>query len=118
MPLSTQVSINNILHLARNYAQIFVRNIICSEKQTVFRERNSTDENCELQRADNVQGQISQLIIQHIVTLPKYGHDALDIRNRYPAVYVASYVGKKSEVRKCRQRDLQGFRLFCYQFVE
>ena len=58
------------------------------------------------------------LIIQHIVTLPKYGHDALDIRNRYPAVYVASYVGRKSEVRKCQQRDLQGFRLFCYQFVE
>ena len=57
-------------------------------------------------------------IIQQIVTLPKYGHDALDIRNRYPAVYVASYVGRKSEVRKCRQRDLQGFRLFCYQFVE
>ena len=31
---------------------------------------------------------------------------------------VASYVGRKSEVRKRRQRDLQGFRLFCYQFVE
>ena len=57
-------------------------------------------------------------IIQQIVTLSKYGHDALDIRNRYPAVYIASYVGRKSEVRKCRQRDLQGFRLFCYQFVE
>ena len=64
------------------------------------------------------QGLYYSFIIQHIVTLPKYGHDALDIRNRYPAVYVASYVGKKSEVRKCRQRDLQGFRLFCYQFVE
>ena len=43
---------------------------------------------------------ISYVIIQQIVTLPKYGHDALDIRNRYPAVYVASYVGRKSEVRK------------------
>ena len=40
-------------------------------------------------------GRIKDFIIQHIVTLPKYGHDALDIRNRYPAVYVASYVGKE-----------------------
>ena len=31
----------------------------------------------------------------------------LSIGNRYPAVYVASYVGRKSEVRKCRQRDLK-----------
>ena len=31
------------------------------------------------------------------------------VGNRYPAVYVSSYVGRKSEVRKCRQRDLQGF---------
>ena len=42
------------------------------------------------------------LIIQQIVTLSKYGHDAIDIchpyvGNRYPAVYVASYVGRKSE---------------------
>ena len=29
------------------------------------------------------------------------------VGNRYPAVYVASYVGRKSEVRKCRQRDLK-----------
>ena len=65
-----------------------------------------------------IQFLIMSIIIQQIVTLPKYGHDALDIRNRYPAVYVASYVGRKSEVRKCRQRDLQGFRLFCYQFFE
>ena len=71
-----------------------------------------------VERALPFDRQLSCIIIQHIVTLPKYGHDALDIRNRYPAVYVASYVGKKSEVRKCRQRDLQGFRLFCYQFVE
>ena len=34
------------------------------------------------------------------------------VGNRYPVVYVASYVGRKSEVRKCRQRDLQWFRLF------
>ena len=65
-----------------------------------------------------VQERISVIIIQQIVTLSKHGHDALDIRNRYPAVYVALYVGRKREVRKCRQRDLQGFRLFCYQFVE
>ena len=29
------------------------------------------------------------------------------VGNRYPAVYVASYVGRKCEVRKCRQRDLK-----------
>ena len=55
-------------------------------------------------------------IIQQIVTLSKYGHDALDIC--HPAVYVASYVGRKSEVRKCRQRDLKMLGCFCYQFVE
>ena len=44
--------------------------IICSEKQTA---------NCELRETDNVQGQISELIIQQIVTLSKYGHDVLDI---------------------------------------
>ena len=32
--------------------------------------------------------------------------------NRYPAVYVASHVGRKSEVRKCRQRDLKMLRCF------
>ena len=56
-----------------------------------------------------------------IVTLSKYGHDARylsSVSNRYPAVYVASYMGRKSEARKCQQRDLQGFRLFCCQFVE
>ena len=56
-------------------------------------------------------GWILPIIIQQIVTLSKYGHDALDICHpwvtEYPAVYVASYVGRKSEVRKCRQRDLK-----------
>ena len=28
----------------------------------------------------------------------------------YPAVYVASYVGRKSEVKKCRQTDLKMLR--------
>ena len=32
------------------------------------------------------------------------------IGNRYPAVYVASYVGRKSEVKKCRQKDLKMLR--------
>ena len=50
--------INNSLHLARKYAQIFVRG------HYLFREANSfprakLDEKCELQGADNVQGQIS-----------------------------------------------------------
>ena len=53
------------------------------------------------------------LIIQQIVTLSKYGHDALDLSsvgNRYPAVYVASYVERKSEVKKCQQKDLKMLR--------
>ena len=36
-------------------------------------------------------------------------------------IYVASYVGRKREVKQCRQKglnSLKGFRLFCYQFVE
>ena len=53
--------------------------IICSEKQTVFKSIQQLKQNCELQGTDNVQGQISELIIQQIVTLSKYGHDALDI---------------------------------------
>ena len=32
---------------------------------------------------------------------------SISVGNRYLAVYVASYVGRKSEVRKCRQRDLK-----------
>ena len=36
--------------------------IICSEWRAVFRERSSTEENCELQETDNVQGQISEHI--------------------------------------------------------
>ena len=32
------------------------------------------------------------------------------VGNRYPAVYVASYVGRKSEVKKCRQKDLKMLR--------
>ena len=28
----------------------------------------------------------------------------------HPAVYVASYVGRKSEVKKCRQKDLKMLR--------
>ena len=56
-------------------------------------------------------------IIQQIVTLSKYGHDALDIwsvGNRYPAVYVhvASYVGRKSEVKKCRQKNFKMLQAF------
>ena len=33
------------------------------------------------------------------------------VGNRYPAVYVALYVGRKSEVKKCRQRDLKMLRV-------
>ena len=32
------------------------------------------------------------------------------VGNRYPAVYVASYVIRESEVKKCRQKDLKMLR--------
>ena len=53
--------INNSLHLARKYAQIFVRG------RYLFREANNfprakLEENCELRGTDNVQGQISEHI--------------------------------------------------------
>ena len=42
--------------------------------------------------------------------------------NRYPAVYVASYVLNVTtvpfQIKFTRPFLLQGFRLFCYQFVE
>ena len=53
--------INNSRHLARKYAQIFVR------RPYLFRETNSfpkakLEENCELRETDNVQRQISEHI--------------------------------------------------------
>ena len=33
------------------------------------------------------------------------------VGNVYPAIYVASYVGRKSEVKKCRQKDLKMLRV-------
>ena len=53
--------INNSRHLARKYARIFVRG------HYLFREANSfpraeLEENCELRRTDNIQGQISDHI--------------------------------------------------------
>ena len=55
--------INNSLHLARKYAQIFVRG------HYLFREANSfprakLEENCELRGTDNVQGKISEHIFK------------------------------------------------------
>ena len=46
-----------------------------------------------------------RVIIQHIVTLPKYGHGELNIRRphittRYPAIYVISSIGKKNGFQK------------------
>ena len=44
------------------------------------------------------------------------------VGNRYPAIYVASYVLNVTtvpfEIKFTRPFLLQGFRLFCYQFVE
>ena len=55
--------INNSHHLARKYARIFVRG------HYLFREANSfarakLEEDCELRRTDNVQGQISKHIFK------------------------------------------------------
>ena len=65
-----------------------------------------------------VTSEILYVIIQQIVTLSKYGHDALDIchltilyHSVYQAIYVASYVGRKSEAKKCRQKDLKMLRV-------
>ena len=57
------IYINNSLHLARKYVQIFVRG------RYLFREANSfprakLEENCELRGTDNVQGQISEHIFK------------------------------------------------------
>ena len=57
------VHINNSHHLARKYAQIFVRG------HYLFREANrflraKLEENCELRGADNVQGQLSEHIFK------------------------------------------------------
>ena len=48
---------NNSLHLARKYAQIFVRG------HNLFREAKH-EENCELRRTENVLGQISEHIFK------------------------------------------------------
>ena len=63
LSLALCTHINNSLHLARKYAQIFVRG------HYLFREANSfpranLEGNCELRGADNVQGQISEHIFQ------------------------------------------------------
>ena len=55
------VYINNSLHLARKYAQIFVRGHYLSRKANSF-PRAKLEENCELRGTDNVQGQISEHI--------------------------------------------------------
>ena len=66
--------INNSLHLARKYARIFVRG------DYLFRVAHSfPPATLSLQGTDNVPGQIPELISQEIVTLSKYGHEALDI---------------------------------------
>ena len=36
------------------------------------------------------------------------------VGNVYPAIYVASYVGRKSEVKKCRQKDLKMLRVLLW----
>ena len=55
-----QSLINNSLHLAREYARIFVRG------HYLFQEANSFqrgEENCELRGTDNVQGQIYKHVL-------------------------------------------------------
>ena len=53
--------INNSLHLARKYARIFVPGHYLFQKANSF-PRTKLEENCELRKTDNVQGQISEHI--------------------------------------------------------
>ena len=53
--------INNSRHLARKHARIFVRGHYLFQEANSF-PRVKLEENCELQRTDNVQGQISEHI--------------------------------------------------------
>ena len=80
---------DNSRHLGRKYARIFVLGHYLFVVAHSF-PRASLSENCSLLGTDNVRGQISEhifapngdyclFIIQQIVTLSKYGHDALDI---------------------------------------
>ena len=55
--------INNSLHLALKYAQIFVRGHYLFRVANSF-PRAKLEENCELRGADNVQGQISERIFK------------------------------------------------------
>ena len=57
------VYINDSLHLARKYAQIFVRGHYLFREAKRF-PRAKLEENCELRGADNVQGQISEHIFK------------------------------------------------------
>ena len=80
---------HNSLHLGRKYVRIFVLGHYLFLVAHSF-PRATLSENCSLLGTDNVRGQISWhifapnggyclFIIQQIVTLSKYGHDALDI---------------------------------------
>jgi len=61
---SCGVYINNSLHLAQKYGQIFVcRHYLFREASSLIT-RAKLKENCELWETDNVQGQVSE----HIVT--------------------------------------------------
>ena len=55
------IYINNSRHLARKYAQIFVRGHYLFREANTF-PRAKLEENCELRGTDNVQGQISEHI--------------------------------------------------------
>ena len=59
---NVQYSTFNIKNWHENMLGYLSADIISSEKRTVFRERSSTEENCELRGTDNVQGEISEHI--------------------------------------------------------
>ena len=59
--LQIWVYINNSRHLAQKYARIFVRGHYLFQEANSF-PRAKLEENCELRRTDNVQGQISEHI--------------------------------------------------------
>ena len=87
---------DNSLHLGRKYARIFVLGHYLFLVAHSF-PGATLSENCSLLGTDNVRRQISE----HIFA-PNGGYCLY--------IYVASYVGRKREVKQCRQKGLKMLR--------
>ena len=85
---------DNSRHLGRKYARIFVLGHYLFLVAHSF-PRASLSENCSLLGTDNVRGQISVHIFAP---------------NGDYCLYIRSFVRRKSEVKKCRRKDLKMLR--------